>query len=68
MSREEIVEQICLLKKRIWMLRRMIKAEDEALIAQQQQRCLHSSRKLEDSGPRDNGELTYRCSQCGAFL
>ena len=68
-SREDIVEEIVLLQKRIWQLRRLLQDRsdgDEALRAQEQ--CSHVSKILVDSGPRDNGELTFRCLQCGAIL
>ena len=66
LSREDIVGQICVLQKQIRMLRRVLQASEEASIGEQQ--CPHQSRILVDSGPRDNGELTYQCRQCGAYL
>ena len=69
LSREDIVEQISRSRKRIRELQRMLtqsNEEDEKTISQQQ--CLHDSRVLADSGPRDNGELTYRCLKCGALF
>ena len=69
LSREDIVEQISRSRKRIRDLQRMLSQsteEDEKAISHQQ--CLHDSRVLADSGPRDNGELTYRCLKCGALF
>ena len=63
---EDIIEQICVLQKRLRALQRMPhQASDEAAT---QHRCLHESKVLEDNGPRDNGELTYRCLTCGAVF
>ena len=69
LSREDIVEQISRSRKRLRELQRMLTQsteEDEKAISHQQ--CLHDSRVLADSGPRDNGELTYRCLKCGALF
>ena len=69
LSREDIVEQICRSRKRLRELQRMLTQsteEDEKAISHQQ--CLHDSRVLADSGPRDHGELTYRCLKCGALF
>ena len=69
LSREDIVEQISRSRKRLRELQRILtqsNEEDEKAISHQQ--CLHDSRVLADSGPRDNGELTYRCLKCGALF
>ena len=71
-SREQIVEQIIFLQKRIRMLERMLQAsEEEALVVEEQQRghiCGHFAVMADISGPRDNGQYNYKCRQCGAYL
>ena len=71
LSREDIVEQISRSRKRLRELQRMLLTqsnEEEEKTAISHQQCLHDSRVLADSGPRDNGELTYRCLKCGALF
>ena len=70
LSREDIVEQISMSRKRIRELQRMLtqSTEEDEKTAISHQQCLHESRVLADSGPRDNGELTYRCLKCGALF
>ena len=63
LSRDDIVEQISRSRKRIRELQRMLTQSNEEDEKTHQQ-CLHDSRVLADSGPRDNGELTYRCLKC----
>ena len=65
MSPEEIIEHISVLQKRIRALRRRLQASEEAATSH---RCLHGSKVLEDTGPRDNGDFTYRCLTCGAVF
>ena len=70
LSREDIVEQISRSRKRLRELQRMLtqSTEEDEKTAISHQQCLHESRVLADSGPRDNGELTYRCLKCGALF
>ena len=65
MTREEILDRISLLQKRIRELRRRLQANEEAAMSPP---CPHKTKILVDSGFRDNGELTYRCLTCGAVF
>ena len=66
MTREEILDRISLLQKRIRELRRRLHANEEAALSPP---CPHKTKVLVDSdGPRDNGEFTYRCLTCGAVF
>ena len=65
-SREEIVDEICVLQKRLRELQQMLRTIPDVAADHQHQHCLHASRVIVDTcGPRDNGELTYRCITCG---
>ena len=65
LTREEIIDRISMLQIRLRALRRRLRASEEAATSHQ---CLHESKVLEDTGPRDNGEFTYRCLTCGAVF
>ena len=65
-SRGEIVDEICALQRRLRELQQMLETIQDVAADHQHQQCLHVSKVIVDScGPRDNGELTYRCLKCG---
>ena len=65
-SRGEIVDEICALQRRLRELQQILETTEDVAADHQHQHCLHASRVIVDScGPRDNGELTYRCLKCG---
>ena len=65
-SRVEIVDEICALQRRHRELQQILETTEDVAADNQHQDCLHASRVIVDScGPRDNGELTYRCITCG---
>ena len=62
----EIVDEICALQRRLRTLQQMLETTEDVAADHQHQLCLHVSKVIVDScGPRDNGELTYRCLKCG---
>ena len=65
-SREEIVDEICVLQKRLRELQQMLRTIPDVATDHQHQQCLPVSKVIVDScGPRDNVELTYRCLKRG---
>ena len=71
LSQGDVVEQIFTLRKRLRELQRVLDQshEENEKVPTSHKQCVHESRVLVDSsGPRDNGELTYRCLTCGAVF